>query len=775
MAKTSPSRTAVQAAPQSNSRKPHVYVPALIGDNFGRLSVLTGDTANPFVAKKLDAASQRLQMRAEEKLRRHQRRDYLLAENNLRIEFQEAEQQRRKWGRLIRTKVRPEKIRRQPPKERKRDWPYASRALPKYGGPVLDRKGERGVFVRIRYYSRKTAGAGVSSRVVKYVFNGADVDAAGQPYFVSNVGKDIDEALCAFDHLEQVNWAAQKNAKLMMHAIMAADYRQTPDEMMRTGLVWAEEALGRFNLPYVVTLHAPPEEGDERNWHLHMLFSFRPMARTGDHEWQVGEMLRTDLDNPQAMRLMREIYASAMTISSYESGINQRYTAKSNAARGLVHEPQVHLGGMLTSMARNGHHIAKNEENFERVIRSETAQLDEDLRHVDEALAREQELARGIGHRWAGMPVLPRQIPQRIMATVLNAETSMIAMSARPSPEPIVIPNTKLPIRTEAAAVPMMTASIDKPATLTPLETIAAAIPSVPARTVTPVAAPSFKIANLRLPLRQASTVVPLPNMSMPVIAPPVRMPGTLGVVMTPPGIVRRRSTLPSALPLRPSLPVTQKPSISVTHPAARLFDAGPLGLAIKRVDDALEAQAKRETERVESEKVRQLAVARTAYEEHRRLALQRLMAQITAERRAIEKRDGKRLVEAELLARHGLEQADIATAEAQAALERIAEDRVREVAQIARIGREAAAALAASASSLQPEDRSKVSAEPAPSRRHPFAAWLQEARRAGRMVARDDDDNWPRRKQDEVRPAGRQVEAAPSISPLIKPQERDR
>ena len=134
-----------------------------------------------------------------------------------------------------------------------------------------------------------------------------------------------------------------------------------------------------------------------------------------------------------------------------------------------------------------------------------------------------------------------------------------------------------------------------------------------------------------------------------------------------------------------------------------------------------------------------------------------------------------RRRVEAELLARHGLEQADIATAEAQAALERIAEDRVREVAQIARIGRDAAAALAASASTPQPEDRPKVSAKPAPSRRHPLAAWLHEARRADRIAARDDDDHWPRRGQTEVRPADRKFEAAPSRRPRITPREPGR
>jgi len=677
--------------------------------------------------------------------------------------------------------------------------------LPSYGGLVLDRKGERGVFVRIRYYSRKTAEAGVSSRVVKYVFNGAEIDAAGRPYFVSNVGKDVTEALCAFDHLEQVNWAAQKNAKLMMHAIMAADYRQTPDDMMRTGLLWAEEALGRFNLPYVVTLHAPPEEGDERNWHLHILFSFRPMARTGDHEWMVGEMLRTDLDNPQAMRLMREMYASVMTVTSFENGINQPYTAKSNAARGLVHEPQEHLGGMLTSMARNGHHIAKNEENFERVIRSETAQLDEDLRHVDEALDREQRLVRGITRRWLRAPVLPGPVPQRIISTVLTADVPVIAEPLQPWSGHIVVPDTELPRPIKTAEMPFTTALVDRPAPPAPRDAAAAELPSVPAPLASS-AVPPVKIANLRLPVRQSPIVPPAPGIAVPIIAPRLSVPGTVQAIVAPRRTAPNQLGLPPALPARllisrvpplsfsntplplpkaepmsdlpARLPVAAQTIVTlpnwVIQPMTRLRDTGSLGLVIDRIDVALDAHAKRDAERVEAEKARQAAANRIADEERRRLALQHLMAQIVAERRAIEKRDGKRRVEAELLARHGLEQADIATAQAQAQLERIAEDRAAEIAELVRVGREADA-LVASAATPQRGDQPTVRSQPEIPRRHSLVAWLQAARRADKMAARDDDGHWPRRWSDEQEPpTEKKVDAAPSIRPPIMPREPD-
>lgn len=254
----------------------------------------------------------------------------------------------------------------------------------------------------------------------------------------SNVGETIEEALCAFDHLEQVNWSAQNGAKLLMHGILAMDHRQTPDEMMAVGVRWADETLGRFDLPYLVTLHAPPPDGDQRNWHCHVLWSFRPMERVGDHEWLVGEMLRTDLDNPPAMKLMREMFAAVMTDASMEAGHNQVWTAKNNADRGLPHEPQVHLGGAKTNRARSGEYVADNEENHQRVLRSKAAVIDDSLRDIDEALAKEQEAQRAIARRWARLPEVPMRLPQPAFAATLAATLPPPARGLPPVPTVIV-------------------------------------------------------------------------------------------------------------------------------------------------------------------------------------------------------------------------------------------------------------------------------------------------------------------------------------------------
>ena len=402
MANPSSPLRADRKAPQPRE---HRYIGALVADDFGGMRALTLASANSFARKKLDAASQSLQLRTErqkKKARCAEAREHAAAERSVEAELRESDRRIRLFWRRMTTKVRPEKtLRHTPPKARKRLWPYASVALPKYDAPVIDRRGERGVFAKFRYYSRRTARAGVSQRVLLYCYNGAALDANGAPYAQSNIGETIDEALCGLDHLEQVNWSAQKNAKILLHAILSVDHRQTPDEMMRVGTRWAEETLGRFDLPYLVTLHAPPEDGDARNWHLHVLWSFRPMIRTGDHEWQVAEILRTDLDNPAAMKVFREMYAAVMTDVSFEAGQNQVWTAKSNADRGLVHEPQVSLGAAQTNRARQGEHVPANEENHERVMRSKAAVLDEDLRHADEALAAKQAVERAILKRWA--------------------------------------------------------------------------------------------------------------------------------------------------------------------------------------------------------------------------------------------------------------------------------------------------------------------------------------------------------------------------------------
>ena len=293
------------------------------------------------------------------------------------------------------------KLKRKPPRDIKPTWQFASIALPKYDGPIFDRNNARGVFARFRYYASRTAKAGVSARVVKYMWNGAAADKDGNAYLESNMGQGIEEIICAADHIEQINRSAQKNAKVAMHGVFAMDYRQTPEQMLEVGHRWAESELGKHDLPYLVVLHSPPDGGDPRNWHLHILWSWRPFKRVGDHEWMCGEVLRTDLDSPKSMWMLREKFAEVMSEMSMEAGQGDLYTAKSHAARGLPIEPQQHLSEAKANRARKGDFVTENENNHERVMRSKAAMLDEKLRHLDNRLFKQQRELRGAAGRWA--------------------------------------------------------------------------------------------------------------------------------------------------------------------------------------------------------------------------------------------------------------------------------------------------------------------------------------------------------------------------------------
>lgn len=194
---------------------------------------------------------------------------------------------------------------------------------------------------------------------------------------------------------------------------------------------WSEERFGQYGLPYVISLHEPPPDGDERNWHLHVIWSWRPLERIGDHEWLVGESLRTELDGAQGMWMLRERLAALMTEMAFEAGDADIYTPLSYAARGLPVIPQIHLDEGRTRQAREGKVVEANEENHDRLVRSIAALADEELRTEDARLARLQEIAKSVASRFAKTFTMPA-IPSVGMATAKLA-VAMSAMESRES------------------------------------------------------------------------------------------------------------------------------------------------------------------------------------------------------------------------------------------------------------------------------------------------------------------------------------------------------
>lgn len=176
---------------------------------------------------------------------------------------------------------------------------------------------------------------------------------------------------------------------------------------MEVGEAWAKERFGRYGLPYAISLHEPPPDGDERNWHIHVNWGWRPLERTGPYEWLVSEGLLTHLDGAEGMRMLRDRFAALSTEMSFRRDDCDVYTGLSHAARGLPIEPQTKLYEEKTRRARAGEYVAANEENHERVLRSKAALIDDDLRREYERLHQLLAIARRAAARFAHAVTIP--------------------------------------------------------------------------------------------------------------------------------------------------------------------------------------------------------------------------------------------------------------------------------------------------------------------------------------------------------------------------------
>lgn len=250
--------------------------------------------------------------------------------------------------------------------------PSGAIQLASYSGPVLDRKGRRGVYLAASYLSSKTATYGCSRRLVRYVTDFKHVEwLDGMALCGSNVGDTRTEMSAAFGLVEDLNRAARANAKVVFHLIVQLPHDITPTQRAEIMRRWCEDQFGLRNLPYVWAVHTPDADGDQRNYHGHVAVSFRSLVRVAPFVWDAGRELKAELDNPEQFRVMREQFARTMTEVAHEAGKNREYTALSHAARGMKIKPTEHLGAHKTRLVRQGEYVSTDARNRAKIKRNE--------------------------------------------------------------------------------------------------------------------------------------------------------------------------------------------------------------------------------------------------------------------------------------------------------------------------------------------------------------------------------------------------------------------
>ena len=136
----------------------------------------------------------------------------------------------------------------------------------------------------------------------------------------------------------------------------------------------SRELLRRYGCAVDIAFHAPDKNGDERNYHAHILFTDRAFDISNSEGW--ARKKYRDLSNDkievngekttrgqQEILSLREFSAQAMNKIAERDGLSVMVEHLSFEARGIDKEPQIHLGSVANDMQNNGKTSERGEQN----------------------------------------------------------------------------------------------------------------------------------------------------------------------------------------------------------------------------------------------------------------------------------------------------------------------------------------------------------------------------------------------------------------------------
>lgn len=156
----------------------------------------------------------------------------------------------------------------------------------------------------------------------------------GELGWSSNIAVDRNELVGFFRVLEAVEKHDRSNANVYRAEVIAL-----PAELSAGGRRRAVERmcqrLDKKGLPYVYGIHLPDRSGDQRNFHVHLIYSTRPCRRLSAYDWEFGAAKDTSINTPDGLRSRRVDVVSDINTTLAEEELDKRYTHLSNRERGM--------------------------------------------------------------------------------------------------------------------------------------------------------------------------------------------------------------------------------------------------------------------------------------------------------------------------------------------------------------------------------------------------------------------------------------------------------
>lgn len=176
---------------------------------------------------------------------------------------------------------------------------------------------------------------GEAVRAIRYILRNSAREIA-EGGIVSSISQCPDEIASLFAALEELECAAGRtNAQVFWSLVISLPHELTADQRLEL----LDEICGTFadlGLPFAAVLHAPDADGDERNYHAHVVGSWRPFRIEPDGSYSLSERTLSMLNTTEGILEQRELAAAAMNRAMMAAGLERRFSHLTNAKRGLA-------------------------------------------------------------------------------------------------------------------------------------------------------------------------------------------------------------------------------------------------------------------------------------------------------------------------------------------------------------------------------------------------------------------------------------------------------
>lgn len=165
-------------------------------------------------------------------------------------------------------------------------------------------------------------------------------------------------------------WNAAELAEKRKDACVAREFEValpselSPAERRRLAVDFAKDMANREGCAVDVAIHAPGREGDNRNFHAHILRTTRKVEAEG-----LGAKLDTEKAGRKRvndLEAVRTLWANLTNERLRENGIDAQVDHRSLKAQGIEREPTQHLGPAASGYERRTGEPSRKRQEFER-------------------------------------------------------------------------------------------------------------------------------------------------------------------------------------------------------------------------------------------------------------------------------------------------------------------------------------------------------------------------------------------------------------------------